>query len=203
MSEYEIRGLTTRTWDAFADLCERNNGAGMGGCWCTWFHNATMAERRACGGDDWRGYKERLVREGNAHAAVVFEGETAVGWCQFGSPEELPGITHRAEVAAAGEPPDYRLTCLFVDRRHRRKGVATAALQGALTLIAEAGGGVVEAYPYDTTGKKVSASFLYNATRSMCQRAGFTYQRPKGKNHCVMRTVVEPARSPGADATGA
>lgn len=51
---------------AFADLCERNNGGGMGGCW---FHNATPAERREQGAGDWRGYKQRLVREGKAHAA--------------------------------------------------------------------------------------------------------------------------------------
>jgi len=51
-----------------------------------------MTERRACGGNDWRGYKARLVREDAAHAALVFDGETAVGWCQYGSPEELPGI---------------------------------------------------------------------------------------------------------------
>ena len=156
VGQYRIRALTSQTWDAFADLCARQNGAGFGGCWCTWFHNATMVERRACGGGDWRGYKERLVREGGAHAAVVFDGETAVGWCQYGSPEELPGITHRKEVEFGGAPvPDYRLTCLFVDRSYRRTGVATAALDGALELIAQAGGGVVEAYPYDTTGKKV------------------------------------------------
>lgn len=112
----------------------------------------------------------------------------------YGSPSELSGITHRKEVESAGGPlPDYRLGCFFVDRRYRRKGVAKAALDGALNLIAAAGGGVVEAYPYDTTGKKVSASFLYNATRSMCERAGFNYERPKGKNHCVMRQGVEPS----------
>jgi hypothetical protein len=192
--EYKIRALTSKTWDAFADLCARHNGGGFGGCWCTWFHNATNTERRACGGDDWRGYKERLVREGRAHAALVFDGQTAVGWCQYGSPAELPGITHRKEVESAGEPlPDYRLGCFFVGRRYRRKGVAVAALDGALTLIADGGGGVVEAYPFDTAGKKVSASFLYNATRGMCERAGFTYVRPKGKNHCVMRKVIEPS----------
>lgn len=187
---YEIRALTSHTWDAFAALCERHNGAGMGGCWCTWFHNSTMAERRACA--PARDYKYQLVREGRAHAALVFDGETAVGWCEYGSPDELPGIYHRNEVEADGAPlPDYRLTCFFVDRRYRKKGVATAALDGALQLIAEAGGGLVEGYPQDTAGAKVSASFLYNATRSMFERAGFTYQRPKGKNHCIMQKLVE------------
>jgi len=34
--------------------------------------------------------------------------------------------------------------------------------------------GVVQSYPQDTEGKKTSASFLYNATRSLFEQAGFT-----------------------------
>jgi hypothetical protein len=74
--------------------------------------------------------------------------------------------------------------------------VAAVALQGALDLIAQAGGGIVEAYPQDTQGTKVSASFLYNGTRTLFEDAGFRYQRPKGKNHTVMRTTVEVASLP-------
>ena len=87
--------------------------------------------------------------------------------------------------------PDYRLTCIFIDRDHRRQGISALALQGALDLIAKAGGGVVEGYPQDTSdGRRVGNSFLYNGTRSLYERAGFTYQRPKGKNHTVMRRTV-------------
>jgi hypothetical protein len=67
------------------------------------------------------------------------------------------------------------------------------ALQGALDLIAQAGGGEVETYPQDTQGKKTSASFLHNATRSLFEQAGFGYDRPVGKNHCVMRKTVPPS----------
>ena len=67
------------------------------------------------------------------------------------------------------------------------------ALRGALDLIAQAGGGVVEAYPQDTEGKKISASFLYNGTRTLFEDAGFRYDRPKGKNHTVMSRTVAPA----------
>jgi ribosomal protein S18 acetylase RimI-like enzyme len=197
MGEYQIKALTSETWGAFADLCERHNGGGFGDCWCCWFHNCTSAQRREAGGGDWRAYKQRLVGAGKAHAALVFDGDAAVGWCEYGTPEELPFVFHRKEVEAAGLPlPDYRLTCFMVDRRYRRRGVATAALDGALELIAAAGGGVVETYPQDTGGKKISASFLYNATRSMFERAGFTYEYAKGKNHCVMRKVVAPAAVP-------
>jgi GNAT superfamily N-acetyltransferase len=58
--------------------------------------------------------------------------------------------------AGLGKLPDYRLTCFFVDRNYRRKGVAAVALRGALDLIAKAGGGVVEAYPQDTQGRRTS-----------------------------------------------
>jgi hypothetical protein len=55
---------------------------------------------------------------------------------------------------------------------------------------------VVEGYPHDTQGKKVSSSFLYSATRSLFEEAGFRYERPKGKKNCVMRTTVSPAKKP-------
>ncbi len=39
---------------------------------------------------------------------------------------------------------------------YRRDGVAATALRGALDLIAQEGGGIVEAYPQDTGGKNLS-----------------------------------------------
>jgi GNAT superfamily N-acetyltransferase len=80
-----------------------------------------------------------------AHAALVFDGDVAVGWCEYGTPEELPSIYHRAQYEKEQDlVPDYRLTCFFIDRDHRRQGVSAAALRGALDLIAQAGRGVVE-----------------------------------------------------------
>lgn len=125
----------------------------MGACWCTWFHTFHAEKEHTAEGN--RALKERLVNEGRAHAALVFDGATAVGWCQYGSPDELPNIKYRKEYEAGrDELPTYRLTCFFVDRNHRRAGVAAVALQGALDLMAQAGGGVVETYPQDTQGRR-------------------------------------------------
>jgi len=194
VSEYTIKPLGPDTWAAFAQLAEVHNGV-WNGCWCTWFH-ASPSER---GGQDRtaesnRALKEQLVCQGRAHAALVFDGDLAVAWCEYGSPEELPNIKHRKEYEASVDVlPDYRITCFFVGRGYRRKGLAAAALRGALGLIAQAGGGVVEAYPHDTQEKKTSGSFLYNGTRSLFEKAGFTYDRSKGKSNCVMRRSVSPA----------
>jgi GNAT superfamily N-acetyltransferase len=158
MSKYTILPLTAATWDAFAQLAARHNGV-WGGCWCTWFHPESAEKHVSAEGN--RAYKQRLVLEGKAHAALVFDADVAVGWCQFGSPAELPSIYHLKEYnAGLDKAPDYRLTCFFIDRNYRRKGVAAVALRGALDLIAKAGGGVVEAYPQDTQGRRTSGSFL-------------------------------------------
>ncbi|HET8614299.1 MAG TPA: GNAT family N-acetyltransferase [Actinomycetales bacterium] len=187
-----IRPLDASTWDAFADLAERHNGV-WGGCWCTWFHTFPSEKTHTVEGN--RSLKEKLVAQGRAHAALVFDGDRAVGWCQYGQPEELPNIKHRKEYENLAEhQPDYRLTCFFVDRDYRRQGVAEAALRGALDLIAHDGGGLVESFPQDTGGAKITASFLYNVTRSLFESVGFTYVRPLGKNHSVM-TITVPAAS--------
>jgi GNAT superfamily N-acetyltransferase len=140
--------------------------------------------------------RQRLVDEGVAHAALVMAGEEAVAWAEYGTPDELPTIHHRKEYDATKEAePDYRITCVFVDKRHRRQGVTELAIQGALDQIARAGGGRVESYPHDLTEqtKKMSSSFLYNGTRRLYERLGFTYDRPKGLKNCVMFRDVAPA----------
>lgn len=188
---YQIEPLGPQTWDAFADLAERHNGV-WGGCWCTWFHlHPDPPERKELGN---REFKRQLVEADRAHAALVFDDDVAVAWAEYGPVGELPNIHHRKDWERGVERvPDYRITCLFVDRRYRRKGMAAVAVRGALALIAAAGGGLVESYPHDLPpGKKTSASFLYNATRTMYEQLGFSYQRPKGKGNCVMTKVVKP-----------
>jgi len=188
MDGYSVKALGESTWGDFAAMVERNTGL-FSGCWCTWFHPQDREEDEAN-----RPYKERMVRAGVAHAALVFKGDQAVAWAEYGTPEELPNIHHRKQYEQdAGLPPDYRITCIYVDKRHRRTGLAEVALRGALDLIARAGGGRVEGYPQDTPGRKVNPSFRYNGTRHMYEDAGFVYDRAKGKNHCVMTKVVEAA----------
>src|SRR3954453_17163846 len=188
MGEYAVEPLGPATWDAFARLMERHNGV-FGGCWCTWFH--TFHAEKTFTAEGNRALKERLVQEGRAHAALVFDGDEAIAWAQYGRPEELPNIHHRKEYEATLDKlPDFRITCIFVDKKYRRTGVTRVALRGAVDLIAKAGGGVVEGYPHDTEGKQ--GSVLYNASRTLYEEAGFGYVRPKGMRNCVMRKKVRP-----------
>jgi GNAT superfamily N-acetyltransferase len=186
-------GLTTKplnaeTWPDFARLVEQHNGV-WGGCWCLGFHedgapNINTPQRR-------RVLKETRVREGRAHAALVYDGASCVGWCQFGPTDELPRIKFRkAYNENLQEPPQWRITCFFVSRTHRHRGVAEVALVGALDQIAQLGGGLVESYPEDTTGRKVSGSFLNNLTVKIFERHGFQRERQIAKHHWVVTRRV-------------
>lgn len=188
MTGVTVEPLDATTWPDFARLVERHKGV-WGGCWCMAFHlergfrGRTVAQNRAD--------KERLVRDGHAHAALVYDGPAVVGWCQFGPAGELPRIDNsHAYAQGRGVPPDWRITCFFVDRGRRKRGVASAALDGALHEIARLGGGVVESYPEDVTGRSVSSSFLHNGSLAMFERAGFTRSRRIGKNRWVVTRIV-------------
>ena len=189
MSEYETRPLSKTTWLDFAALVEANNGV-WGGCWCMWYHRKDTDETPA----QKREAKERLVFEGHAHAALVYDDAKCVGWCQFGSPDELPCI-HNARAYLATKPamPDWRVTCFFSGKGYRGKGVAFAALKGAIEQIEKLGGGRVEGYPEDIEGRKASPAFLFNGSLSIFERLQFERVRLIGKHKWVVNRSVHPA----------
>lgn len=173
-SAYRIESLSPDTWPAFDAMVQRHNGI-FGGCWCIWFH--PDGPERGQGAEANRALKKSYVDKGAAHAALVMDGDEAIAWAEFGTPAELPTLHHRKQYdATKTDYPDYRITCVFVDKRYRRQGITELAITGALDLIARAGGGLVESYPHDLTDqtKKMSSSLLYNGTRRLYERLGFT-----------------------------
>ena len=190
MSEahFTVKALDPSTWDAFAALVEANNGV-FGGCWCMGFHDEGVARGEPAVN---RSRKLDRVRARTAHAALVFEGDDCVGWCQFGAPDEVPRIKNRAAYQRGRTgPPDWRIACCFVGKGHRRRGVAAAALVGALDMIAALGGGSVEGYPEDAG--VVAAGFLVNGALSSYEKVGFARVRRIGKHRWVVRTDVTSA----------
>jgi len=185
--------LSPATWPAFARLVERHHGI-FGGCWCISFH--LDPEGGKVPSKYYRKMKEERVRDGRAHAALVFDGKDAVGWCQFGPTAELPNIrSRRAYEEGLKELPDWRITCFFVDRERRGNGIATVALNEALRMISQLGGGTVEAYPEDYTGQKISSSFLCSGTLGMFEKAGFQKSRKIAMHRWVATQRIPPAKS--------
>jgi GNAT superfamily N-acetyltransferase len=190
MSQFLVKPLSLATWQDFAALVERHNGV-WGGCWCLGFHPEGKEP-----GPHRQEQKHCRVTEGTAHAALVFADDTCVGWCQFGSPQELTRIKHLREYREKiSTLPQWRVTCFFVDKAYRGKGVSSVALGGAIEEISRLGGGTVESYPEDASGRKISGSFLYNSNISIFEHHGFQRVHRLGKNHWVMSKFVPSAAS--------
>jgi len=183
---FSVATLDASTWDVFAELVERNNGV-YGGCWCIAFHPEVKQPDL-----DYRQAKEERVRTDRAHAALVLDQEgKAQGWAQYGDPDELSAIKHR--IAYEKDPPsrpDWRITCVFVDRRHRGQGVARLAVEGAIAQIAACGGGLVEAISEVTDGREAQGRFLFSATVEVYDDLGFDRVRQVGKHAWIVSRTV-------------
>lgn len=188
MTKYSVVSLDGSRWNQFAELVERNNGI-YGGCWCIGYHPE-------CGqkGISHRAVKEERVRSGRAHHALVVDEEGAAqGWCQWGDVEELSNIKHKRAYDKAPPPlPDWRITCIFVDKKHRGQDLARMALEGALKQIAEQGGGLVEAISEVTAGRKAQGRFLFSGTVELLEDYGFERVRQVGKHAWIVSKQVLP-----------
>jgi GNAT superfamily N-acetyltransferase len=181
---YTTRLLTPDTWDDFAALVEANNGV-WGGCWCIGFHPEGVGHGR----EGNRDAKRRHVTTGTVHQILVYAGDECVGWCQYGSPAELPNIknpaAYRKELQAL---PDWRIGCIFTGSRHRGTGVARAAVSATLDAIRAAGGGVVEAYPEQLEGRPPQrGAYLHTGPETLFEEFGFVRDRRIAKWRWVMR----------------
>jgi ribosomal protein S18 acetylase RimI-like enzyme len=134
--------------------------------------------------------KKDLVQKGYSHGILVYSNEEPVGWCQYGPKEELPridaGSTYKRLKLDSGGKRLWRITCFWVDRRHRNRGVASAALGAALNSIKKKGGGLVEAYP--ATRKGFPADWF--GTLSMFKKEGFEVMALFGKSNVLVRRTI-------------
>jgi hypothetical protein len=185
---YTTRSLDDDTWPDFAALVEANNGI-WGGCWCMGFHPEPFGESAEAN----REAKREHVRRGTVHQVLVYDGDACVGWCQYGAPVELPEIKNRkAYEKELTELPDWRIGCIFTGSKHREKGVARAAVTGALAAIADAGGGLVEAYPEQVEGRKPQrGAYFHTGPEDLFADLGFERDRQIAKWRWVMRRRVE------------
>lgn len=214
---YTTKELTKETWPDFARLFSQGNGWDF--CWCMHFQRLralprnqwrpTRAERRARN----RRQKKELVDRGHAHGIVVYGNGEPVGWCQYGRSEELPRIDNNRRYHALGLEGEtkklWRITCFVTARNHRRRGVASAALEAALVSIRGKGGGVVEAYPMipweelcrARVGRCGHAPAFGNSsthgTLSMFEKQGFKAVGPYGLSNVVVRRKLAGGKARG------
>ncbi len=196
VSAYTTKELSVETWPDFQMLFDTHPAPGAYTCQCMHNHRpAPLPESQKLHSGVKRAARNRrqkkdLVETGCAHGILVYADGEVVGWCQYGPKEELPRIDNNPRYRKLAPDGDqnrlWRITCFVVDRRYRRRAVASTALHAALQAIRKRGGGLVEAYPIIRWGAETD----YRGTVSMFQKEGFEIVAPFGKNNVVMRRTV-------------
>jgi GNAT superfamily N-acetyltransferase len=154
---------------------------------------------RGVRGEEWKKANKRdkraLVKRGKSHAILVYSRQTPVGWCQYGTRDELPRIDagrNYRKIDQLKVDKLWRITCFFVDKEYRGKGVAKLALESAIKSIQRQGGGIVEAYPVVSEKMQAVAEWRWFGTPSMFTREGFKRIAPLGSSGVLMRKTVHP-----------
>jgi ribosomal protein S18 acetylase RimI-like enzyme len=161
------------TPDRIADLATLFDAGGdPKWCWCAYFRfrgrdwsNSSPAKNRAA--------LEALSDDEPAPGLVAYDGDDVVGWVSLGPREDYERLAYSKVMAPVDDTPVWSIVCFVVGRQRRGQGVADALLGAAIEHARRHGATMLEAYPVDTAGQRISSSSAYKGTLSMFERAGF------------------------------
>ena len=78
------------------------------------------------------------------------------------------------------------MTCFFVDRQYRRRGLSVDLLEAAVQYASANGARVVEGYPVEST----AVSYTYMGSPETFIRAGFSDVTPSGRERRMFRIIL-------------
>jgi GNAT superfamily N-acetyltransferase len=161
------------TPERFADLAALfEEGGDPKWCWCQFFRVRGLDWSNSNAADNRRRLEE-LTDEGPPPGLVAYLGGRAVGWVSLAERERFERLEHAQLLARIDERPVWSIVCFVVSRKHRRGGVASALLDAAVRFARDRGATLLEAYPVDTGGERITAANAYHGTLSMFEKAGF------------------------------
>ena len=182
-----IRPLTPDLWPALEDLFGAHGACN--GCWCMyWRIGVAYAQRPR---EKNRAAFRAIVRRGPPPGLIAFEGDLAVGWCQLTPRHGLARLNRGRTLLAVDDVPVLSLTCFYVRRGYRRRGVATALIAAALKHAKRVKAPALEAYPYDRAGTRNH----FMGAVSTFERAGFREVARRSPVRPIMRHDLKNIRA--------
>lgn len=161
--------VTPSRFDDFADVVNPNRRASH--CWCL-SHRLGAAE---IGDHPTREDAARsLGRRRNPPGVVGYDDDgVPVGWCSIGPRADNPRLAASRLIRPIDDLPVWSIICVVVRGGHRRRGVTTPLIEGAVAYAASRGAPAVESYPVDPGDRRMDLTMAFVGTRRMFEKAGF------------------------------
>jgi GNAT superfamily N-acetyltransferase len=191
--------LTSGRWSDFEQLFGERGACG--GCWCMWWKLARSEFVRNKGPSN-RSAMARLVKVGPPPGILAYLDGVAAGWCAIAPRENFPVLERSRVLKRIDDLPVWSVTCLFVRKEHRRKGLSVALLKAAVRFAGEQGGRIVEGYPVIAKSGEMPAAFAWTGLASAFLKAGFHEAARGSPARPIMRCAVSSSRSGSARRAG-
>jgi len=163
-----VRPVTPDLWPALEDLFGAHGASN--GCWCMYWRIGSAYSKRPR--EKNKASFKRVVKRGPPPGLLAFDGERAVGWCQVTPRASLPRLETARFTRRVDDKPVWSLSCFYVRRGYRKKGVTAALIDAALKAAKRAKAPALEAYPVDVKALQ-STTNLYTGVASTLAHAGF------------------------------
>ncbi len=167
---WETHPVTPDRFEDFADVINPNRRATH--CWCL-SHRLRQREVEALGGGDREQAMRRLCEREHPPGVVTYLDDTPVGWCNIGARTDIPRLVHSTKIRPVDDVPVWSIVCVVVRAGHRRRGVTTHLIEGAVEYAASCGAPAVEAHPVDPGDRRMDLTMAFVGTRTMFERCGF------------------------------
>jgi GNAT superfamily N-acetyltransferase len=179
--------LTADRWADFETLFGERGACG--GCWCTFWRQPRSAfdENK---GDGNRRLMLRLVSDGPPPGLLGYLGGEPVGWCAVAPREEYPALARSRILQPVDDKPVWSVSCLFVRKDRRRKGLSVQLLRAAVGHVKAQGGTVVEGYPVEPKKDDVPAAFAWTGLAAAFRAAGFREVARRSATRPIMRYEI-------------
>ena len=161
-----IRPLTPDQWTALEELFGEHWP--VHDCWCMYWRIGNDYRKRPR--DANKAAFCELVQSGPPPGLLAFDGDLAVGWCQLTPRDALPWLDRTLRLKRVDDVPVWSLSCFYIRKGYRKRGVTSALIGAALEAARRAGAPALEAYPLDANLTPSASSTGYVST---FERAGF------------------------------
>jgi len=146
-------------------------GDGDSGCWCQAWRGRDETARRT--GESRAETMRRQLRDDPPAGFLAYIDDEVAGWAGVSIRTRTPRLLNSRTIPLLDDLPVWSIGCFRIRVGYRRRGVATALLNGVVQAARAAGAPAVEAYPVDPAGRRVDVGFAFVGLASMFDRAGF------------------------------
>jgi GNAT superfamily N-acetyltransferase len=122
---------------------------------------------------------------------LAYDSSEPVGWIALEPRRNYARLNspRLRTLAPLDRQPVWSVTCFFVARSHRRRGVTVELLKAALKHARRHGATMVEGYPVEPR-KPQADTFVYTGVASAFRHAGFREAARRSPNRPIMRAPV-------------